>query len=280
VLCERLWRDTSQQDEKRITTETQRHGGKKAREPESRKLCKRVCEDAGEAAKENRRWSSMKHLFYPILIISLLTLISSCAEDPEPKPEVTEPPRVVSTVPPEGGINPPNAMVWFTLDKEMASVAITGAAGSTVIDGKRVGFTPSPPLPKGTVTLTITGTDMQGGELEEFTLTFAAVSIVCPPVLDGRECDPMDGAANVDPGEYPEGLKVAFNEDLKHAKITFTKPEFDFTLTITDHKLMIEFVDYTMPYETKFEIGITATDLAHNSGDVIYSFTTTAKVER
>jgi len=224
----------------------------------------------------------MKYLFCPMLIISLFVFISGCGEDPEPQPQPKGPPRVVSTSPEEGEAHPAHAMVIFTLNQEMSSVAISGAPGDTVIKGKNVCFTPLGQLPDGTITLIITGTDMQNRELEPFTLTFTAVRIGEPPSIDGFNCDPKEGASDVDPSKYLDGFRVAFSDRLSRAQITSTKPEFDYALTIDASRmqLMVKFLDYTIPYETSFEIKITATDVAGNSRDVTYSFTTMAKAER
>ena len=214
-----------------------------------------------------------------ILSIGFFALIYGCDEEPEPKVDLSLP-KVMSTVPAAGGTQSGNAAIIFTLNKPLAEAQVKGAAGAISIAGKVVTFTPSPTLPGGSVTLTLTGTDESGQELEEFTLQFTALMHHClGPEIDGAECKPKDGEVNVDPDEYPEKLVIAFTEDLSDVRVVSIKPEFTFTDAVGEdgRTLEISFVNYTMPYETEFVIGLRSTDLAGNSEDVEYSFTTMVK---
>lgn len=215
-----------------------------------------------------------------ILSIGFFALIYGCDEEPEPKADLRLP-EVVSTVPSQGASVPGNAMITFTLNKPLAEaqVEVEGATGNISIVGKAVIFTLSEPYPAGPVTLTLTGTDRYGQELEEFTLQFTAASCCHGPEIDGAECKPKDGEVNVAPDEYPEKLVIAFDEDLSNAKVVSIKPEFAFTDALGEDgkTLEISFVDYTMPYETGFTIALEATDLSGNVSSLEYSFKTMVK---
>ncbi len=214
-----------------------------------------------------------------ILSIGFFVLIYGCDEEPEPKADLSLP-EVLSTVPAQGTEVPGNVAITFTLNKPLAEAQVKGATGTTSTAGKYVVFTPSPPYPAGQVTLTLTGTDSYGQELDEFTLQYTAVSCGCgPPMIVGYECKPKDGETNVDPNEYPEKLVITFDDLLREARVVSTKPEFPFTDKLSEDRMSLEisFVDYTMPYETEFVIGLSVADMAGDRGDVDYSFTTMVK---
>ncbi len=84
---------------------------------------------------------------------------------------------------------------------------------------------------------------------------------------------------DVDPAEYPEKLILVFSEPLMKAEVISTKPEFPFTVELTEdaNALEITFLDYIMPGGKTFIIKLAATDLAGNRAELEYSFTTIAK---
>lgn len=123
-------------------------------------------------------------------IFCLLLVTSSmlgCGEEPiqeEPGP----PPKVVDATVKEGASIPSNAIITMTFDEEMGSVdiSVSCTAGATELDNSRREatwvFKPySPPgfemlpwalwcdIPPGPHTLMVTGKDMFGQELQEFT---------------------------------------------------------------------------------------------------------------
>jgi hypothetical protein len=214
-----------------------------------------------------------------ILSIGFFALIYGCDEEPEPKVDLRLP-EVVSTDPSQGAEDVPgNAMITFTLNKPLAEAQVSGAAGTTSVVGKVVTLIPSPAFADGLVTLTLTGTDRYGQELEEFTLQFTVIPLYVYPEIEGYECKPKDGESNVDPNDYPEKLVIAFNEALSRARIVSTKPEFPYTTKLSEDGMSLEisFVDYTMPYETKFAIALDATDLGGNTVSLEYFFMTMVK---
>ncbi len=214
-----------------------------------------------------------------ILSIGFFALIYGCDEKPEPKVDLRLP-EVVSTVPSQGAEDVPgNAMITFTLNKPLAKAQVEGFTGTTSVVGKVVTFTHSIGFADGLVTLTLTGTDRYGQELEEFTLQFTVTPLYVYPEIEGYECKPKDGESNVDPDDYPEKLVIAFDEELSDVRVVSVNPEFAFTDALGEDGMSLEisFLDYTMPYETEFVIALDATDLAGNTSSLEYSFMTRVK---
>jgi hypothetical protein len=187
-------------------------------------------------------------------------------------------PEVLSTSPAAGGSQGGNVKVVFTLNKQLAEANVTGAAGTTAIVGTNVEFTPSPSIPVGSVTLTLTGKDAGGQEVTH-TLTFNATEVdTTPPSLVGASCVPADGASGVDPAGITE-LVVKFSETIASATVTAKDPSFNSTDTVAGDTLTITFLAYTLPNETPVSISITAVDGAGNSADVEYGFETMEKAQ-
>lgn len=221
----------------------------------------------------------MKKCFYLIFSIGFIALLHGCDEDSEPEVD-PGPPKVVSTVPTQGAETAGNAAVTFALNKPLAEANVAGAAGTTRIAGRVVTFTPSPFLPTGSVTLTLTGVDESGQKLEPFALSFIATEGCggsMPTILDAK-CMPENGAAEVDPQEYTEKLTIVFSERLAEAIVVTTEPEFPFEAVLNEDTLEIRFLDYAMPYETEFTIKLYARDFAGNElAKDTYSFKTKAE---
>ena len=188
-------------------------------------------------------------------------------------------PEVLSTLPAAGASQGGNAPITFTLNKALAEATVSGAAGSTAIVGTNVVFTPSPAIPAGPVTLTLTGKDAGDQEVTS-TLSFTATEPdLVAPSLVGASCDPVDGASGVDPAGYPEKMIIAFDEALATGTITAKDPDFNSVDTVEGQNVVITFLQYTMPNETPFSVSVTVTDAAGNSADVVYGFETMAKPE-
>jgi hypothetical protein len=187
-------------------------------------------------------------------------------------------PEVLSTSPAAGASQGGNVKVVFTLNKQLAEASVTGAAGTTAIVGTNVEFTPDPtsPIPVGSVTLTLTGTDAGGQEVTS-SLTFNSLEVdEDPPVFVSAV--PADGATGVDPAGITE-LVLTFNEPLSadDTVVTAKDPTFNSTDEVSGDTLTITFLAYTLPNETVVSISVTAVDLAENSTDIEYSFETMAK---
>ena len=214
------------------------------------------------------------YILFSIVLISLLSLSEGCDEDPELKPDLT---KVLWTDPLVGSGLQIGAAVTFGVNKPMADATITGEQGVVEVQGNTIVWTPVKPYPKGTVTLTVNGTDVYGQKLEECTVTYVAGRYgVQPPRIADTKCSPKNGVVDVDPQEYQEKLVIVFEEPLGKAKVISTDPEFSFVeeLTGEGNVLEISFLDYIMPYGIEMVILLSATDLAGNEAELTYSFTT------
>jgi hypothetical protein len=190
-------------------------------------------------------------------------------------------PTVDSTIPAAGTSQAGNSTVTFNLNKQLAEASVSGAAGATAIAGNSVVFTPSPAIPEGSVTLTLTGKDASGQEVSS-TLTFTVlVADTTAPAIADASCVPANGATGVDPAAHPDGLTIAFSEALSSATITGKDPDFAGTdaLSADGTKVDIAFLQYSLPNETVFTINLTIEDAAGNTADVVYTFVTVEKAE-
>jgi hypothetical protein len=223
-------------------------------------------------------------IFALLTAASMLIWIAGCGEE-EAEEEAGPPPSVDTVTLSEGQQIAGNASITVSFSKavESADITVSGATGTvTGLPGKTAIWTPSPDIPPGAHTLTITAEDSAGQGLDPaFTpVNFTAIAPdPDPPVLDDAKCDPKNGADGVDPADYPEKIEIAFNEALSAAKVTAAEPEFKSTeeLSADGKVLTITFLQYSMPNETEFVITVSATDLAGNTAELEYGFTTMEK---
>jgi hypothetical protein len=232
-------------------------------------------------------------------------------------PEELELLRVFDVSVREGAKIATNQNITVTFNKKMESVeiSITCAAGNTVLDsnGRKatwISLPYSPPgfetlpwalwdgIPPGPHTLTVTGTDVFGQELQGFApINFIVLGPDChaPGIADDK-CDPKPDST-VDPQKYPNKLTIVFDGEagnrVTNIKVVNTRPRFPFTEELSPDGLTftIWLLDgYMMPYNTKFDImfvgksgclpmhGFSPTDC--QPVPVNYSFKTMAKVEK
>jgi hypothetical protein len=221
-------------------------------------------------------------IFALLTAASMLIWIAGCGEDEEEE-EAGPPPGVESVTISEGQQVAGNTAIIVTFTKSVASATITvsGATGAaTGVPGKTVTWTPSPDMPPGAHTLTISAEDAGGQGLDPaFTpVNFTAIAPdTTPPALDDGKCDPKNGADGVDPADYPETITLVFSEALAEAKVTAKEPDFKSTEELAADTLTITFLQYELPNETEVAITVEATDAAGNSADLEYGFTTMAK---
>jgi hypothetical protein len=219
-------------------------------------------------------------IFALLMAASMLVWMVGCGgddDDDDNDNDAGPMPEVLSTTPAAGGTQGGNAAVTFTLNKALAEATVSGAAGTTAIQGTNVVFTPSPAIPAGPVTLTLTGSDAGGQEVTS-TLSFTATEPdLVAPSLVGANCDPPDGASGVDPAAYPEKLIIAFDENLASATVTAKDPDFNSVDTVEGMNVVITFLQYTLPNETPVSISVTVTDAAGNATDATYGFETMEK---
>lgn len=241
------------------------------------------------------------HRYCTLLIaLALVFLVAGCDKDSDPQETEEAELQVVSVEPPGGTIaSNVSVTVVFSKKVESATMKFGGTPVSAVThDNKTYVISPltiekaasilgvdldcvGDPPTLGPLMLTIEAEDDFGQNLAGFApIEFALVAPdFWPPRVCGVECDPMKGAVDVDPAEYPIELVVAFNEPMTEAKVLSTDPKFDFAEEFTelDKKLEIKFLDYNMPYGTEFKIRLSATDRAGNSSNLDYWFTTMTK---
>jgi hypothetical protein len=211
-------------------------------------------------------------IFALLMAASMLIWFMGCGDDDDDDNDEPPPLELQSTVPAANGTVPGNGTLTWNFNRQPTEASVAGVAGTAAIQGNSVVVTPSADMPAGPLTATLTA----DGDSFPLSVTVTAVDRD-PPALAGASCDPKDGADGVDPADYPEKLVVEFSEDLSDATVTATDPEFKFTPTLSGKTLEIAFLQYSMPNETEFEIKITATDIAANKAELVYSFTTMAK---
>jgi hypothetical protein len=244
----------------------------------------------------------MREVLCLFFTISILASLSGCGDEEDEQ----EPPRVTYVSIGEGDIAPSYVVITVRFSKEMewVEINVSEVAGITYLLTRnkaewRVKWPriPSPydilsqtaypwygPIPEGSHTLMITGRDRSGEELEGFEpINFTVIPPGhSPPGIYGSECDPRDGATNVDPQQYKEKLVIGFNESMSEVKVLSTEPEFPYTaeLIAEARKLIISFAQgYTMPEGTAFRIELVGVDLTNTAFDSwpepeVYSFTT------
>jgi len=221
--------------------------------------------------------------------ISLLASLLGCGDEEDEQ----EPPRVTyvkwcdmhdlreADLIPVATIN-----VGFSKAMGWVEVDVSGAKGTTHLNRDKAEWVPHwptkatpydmltqpadpcySPISEGSHTLMITGRDKSGQELEGFEpINFTVLPPECdPPGIYGSECDPRDGATNVDPQRYREKIEVEFDEPMQEVRVFSTEPEFPYTAELAPDKrtLVISFADgYTMPAGTRFCIQLVGSDMA------------------
>jgi hypothetical protein len=220
-------------------------------------------------------------IFALLTAASMLIWIAGCGEDEEEE-EAGPPPGVESVSISEGQQVAGNTSIIVTFTKSVASatITVTGATGAvTGVPGKTATWTPSPDIPPGAHTLTVSAEDAGGQGLDPaFTpVNFTAIAPdTTAPALDDGKCDPKNGADGVDPADYPETITIVFSEALAEAKVTAKEPDFKSTEELAADTLTITFLQYELPNETEVTLTVEATDPAGNSADLEYGFTTRA----
>jgi hypothetical protein len=221
-------------------------------------------------------------IFALLMAASMLVWFAGCGDDDDDD-DAGPAPSVTSVSISEGQEVAGNTSITITFSKavQKATVTVSGATGAVSgVPGNTITWTPSPDMPVGAHTLTVTAEDAGGQGLDPaFTpVNFKAiVPDTTPPALDGGACDPKDGADGVDPADIAEVLTVKFSEALAEAKITKKEPEFNSTDELVGDTLTVSPLKFSFPNETEVIIGISATDAAGNTAELEYGFTTMAK---
>jgi hypothetical protein len=221
-------------------------------------------------------------IFALLVAASMLLWIAGCGDDDDDDDDSgdTVAPTLTAQIPAAGGTQAGNANVVLTYDENIASATIaSGGTGTATPAGTVVTIAPSPAFPPGAVTLVVTVADAAGNETTTTVSFTAAAEDTEDPALG--TCDPADGASNVTPDDYPDGITIGFSEPLSDAKLTSKDPDFKSTekLSADGTALEISFLQYSLPFETTVTIGVQATDLAGRTADLEYTFTTEIKPE-
>lgn len=221
-------------------------------------------------------------IFALLVAASMLLWIAGCGGDDDDDDDTgdTVAPTLTAQIPAPGGTQAGNANVVLTYDETIATASIvSGGTGTATPAGTVVTITPSPAFAAGAVTLVVKVADAAGNETTTTVSFTAAVADTTPPAMG--TCDPADGASNVTPDDYPDGITIGFSEALSSAKLTAKDPDFKSTekLSADGMSLEISFLQYSLPFETTVTIGVNATDLAGNVADLEYTFTTEIKPE-
>lgn len=222
------------------------------------------------------------------LALAFIILASGCSEKSEEldieKPVVVDVVFGKNIFDTDIGVNIVCAVsftVIFSKEMKEVDIDVSGASGEITLNGKYATWTAIECTSYDMkYTLVVTGTDISGQELEPFETSFNAGYVISdyffPRIFD-RKCDPKNGAVGVDPQDYMEKLTIVFDREFVEAKVVSTEPEFPFIARIleSDRKILeIMFVNYSMPYNTKFVITIYAMSLSGNARESKYSFTT------
>jgi len=165
------------------------------------------------------------------------------------------------------------------------TIAVSGATGNVTWDpsGKIATWTPSPDMPPGARTLTVSGSTADGQDIEApapvaFTATAPDKT---PPEIVAAKCDPANGATGADPAKYGEKLVIAFSEPCKDVKINKLDPADMKVLeemSADGTTLTLKFQKYSLANETKYTVELVGTDMAGNAlKSGTYSFTTMKK---
>jgi hypothetical protein len=224
-------------------------------------------------------------IFALLTAASMLIWLAGCGDDDDDD-EVGPPPQFESWSIAEGAELAGNATITANFDKPIATatITVTGATGSTEVVGKSATFTPSPDMPAGPHTASVSAEDSDGQAAEGTTsvnFTATAPDIIAPSIVDAS-CDPKNGATGVDPAAYTEKIVIAFSEKVASAVVTLKDPDFSSTdeLAADGMSLNVNFLKVDLSNEQTYTIEVLAKDAAGNPKDdavLTYSFTTMAK---
>jgi hypothetical protein len=220
--------------------------------------------------------------FSALLTAALMVFIMvGCGGEDEEEGDTT-PPTMTSATPPSGAELAANASITLIFSEKMGAVTVAGGV-VTLGDGKTVTVAPAGEWSAGSVTLTVTGTDVAGNDLAAQTLSYTVKAADnTPPDIDDAKCDPKNGADGLEPGDVT-AIKIVFTETMKGVKVDGFEPEdakvdpqFD-----GDKTLNIAFLGgYSLGNEMEIVVKLSGTDLAGNAlATTEYKFATMAKEE-
>lgn len=211
-----------------------------------------------------------------ILLIAALALLclAGCGEDDDGICDLTENVAPTVTLSPSGGDIFTNTIIVATCSKVVDSLTVSSGAIAFSVDNKVWTFS----LQGGTEH-SITVVCIDGcGDSGSATGIYNVWELIDPyPEIKGAECNPGNGAEDIDPADVSEIILV-FNYNLSNAEITSFEPEADISSELDGDVLTISFLGgYSLPSKQRVVIELTVENLAGNTAVVEYSFTTKAK---
>jgi hypothetical protein len=206
---------------------------------------------------------------------SMLLWIAGCGGDDDDD-DCAENVAPTVALSPAGGDIFSNTVITATCSKPVDSLTVSGAAASpTSSDNKVWTFS----LPEGSATITVDCTDSCGDTGSASGTYTVGAPDNTPPELEGGDCEPEDGDDGVEPADV-EQILLVFSEDIASAEIQSFEPEANVQATPDGNEVLIEFLGgFSLGNEQEVVVEITVADLAGNSADIEYSFTTMAKEE-
>jgi len=204
---------------------------------------------------------------------SMLLWIAGCGGDDDDD-DCADNVAPTVTLSPAGGDVFSNSIITAMCSKPVDTLTISGGIVATAGAAKK-NWTFN--LPEGSQSITVEATDACGDSgSASGTYNVGAPDTVAPKLV-GNDCVPKDGDDGVDPADV-EDITLAFDEDIKTATVTAFEPDANVQATPDGSEVLIEFLgNFSLGNEQEVNVEITVTDLAGNSTDAVYSFTTMAK---
>jgi len=209
-----------------------------------------------------------------LVAASMLLWIAGCGGDDDDD-DCADNVAPTVTLNPAGGAIASNTVITAACTKAVDTVTVTGAAATPVADAAKKNWTFN--LPEGSASITVEVVDACGDSASASgTYTVSAPDTTAPSLVGG-DCDPKDGADGVDPADVSE-IVLVFDEDLGSAEVTNFEPDGNVNPKVDGDTVTIEFLgNFSLGNEQEVVVEVTVVDLAGNSADIEYGFTTMAK---
>jgi hypothetical protein len=203
---------------------------------------------------------------------SMLLWIAGCGDDDDDD-DCADNVAPTVTLSPAGGEVFSNSIITATCSKVVDSLTVSGGIVATSSDNKVFTFS----LPEGAQSITVDCTDACGDTASASGTYTVGAPDTTPPALDGGGCDPEDGDDGVDPADVEE-IVLKFSEALSGAELTAFEPDGDVTSEVDGDTVTISFLgNFSLGNEQEIVVEMTIEDLAGNTADIEYGFTTMAK---
>jgi len=211
-----------------------------------------------------------------LIAASMLFWIAGCGGDDDDDDDCASNVAPTVTLSPAGGDIFSNTVITATCSKPVDTLTVSTGATATPDANKKV-WTFSLAEGDGQA-VTVDCTDACGDSGSASGTYNVGAPDTIPPELVGGDCSPEDGADGVDPADIDE-IVLVFSEALSGVEITTFEPaDAKIDTDLDGDTLTISFLGGWSPgNEQEFVIEATAEDLAGNTADVEYSFTTMAK---